>query len=346
MPGSLTPFLQEQFARHCPEGWTCRREVPLLSPALKKRLGYNPRADVLLEREDGSRRLWVEFEVSRADPVANHVKFATAHLFQPQPEGDAFVAMVSAHVVSGRRNLAAHAVLLMRHLGMHAFQTVLLPQFTGAEIKKYNHIDLESLENENLPVENEIERVLAVSASVGRSGDHRIFFAGDWFDVWGNVQRWNDELQDERMRQLWGRRTVTYFVFDPATEQFAPSKFCAFLRLPEGMSQADRVREEAGGWSTRSMLGMGMSVPFYVTLDENESRFDGAVARHHLEERLAMRRCFSEDVPRVARHFEQWIQKWDGCLRVHPRGPIFLLPPQAERPHHHHPGTRDCPGTC
>ena len=33
-------------------------------------------ADVLLERVDGSRRLWVEFEVSRADPVANHAKFA------------------------------------------------------------------------------------------------------------------------------------------------------------------------------------------------------------------------------------------------------------------------------
>jgi hypothetical protein len=33
----------------------------------------------------GSRRLWIEFEISRADPVANHAKFATAQLFQPLP---------------------------------------------------------------------------------------------------------------------------------------------------------------------------------------------------------------------------------------------------------------------
>jgi hypothetical protein len=52
----------------------------------------------------------VELEVSRADPVANHVKFATAHLVSPMPAGDAFVSMVSRHVVRGRSNLAAHMV--------------------------------------------------------------------------------------------------------------------------------------------------------------------------------------------------------------------------------------------
>lgn len=58
----------------------------------------------------GARRVWVELEVSRADPVANHVKFATAHLVSPMPAGDAFVSMVSRHVVRGRSNLAAHMV--------------------------------------------------------------------------------------------------------------------------------------------------------------------------------------------------------------------------------------------
>ena len=72
---------------------------------LEALLGYRPRVDVLLEREDGSRRLWIEFEVSRADPVANHAKFATAHLFQPQAEADSFLAMVSPHVARGRRSL-------------------------------------------------------------------------------------------------------------------------------------------------------------------------------------------------------------------------------------------------
>jgi hypothetical protein len=60
----------------------------------------------VLTYADG-RRIWVEFEVSRADPVANRAKFATAHLFQSQPAADTFLAMVRPHVDRGRRNLAA-----------------------------------------------------------------------------------------------------------------------------------------------------------------------------------------------------------------------------------------------
>jgi len=324
MSGTLTPFLQEQFEQHCPSGWHCRHEVHLLSPELKKRLGFNPRADVLLERDDGGRRLWIEFEVSRADPVANHVKYAAAHLFQPQPEEDAFVAMVSAHVASGRRNLAAHAVLIMRHLGLSAFQTVLLPGWSGAQIKELNHTDRDGLNRASLAVQKEIDRALAVSTPLGEMDGHRIFLAGDWFDVWGNVQRWNEELLDGRMRALWGRRTVIYFAFDPATEEFAPSKFCAFLRSPECVGL---VREERRGWLTSTAPGMGMTVPFYVSLDERESRFDGAVARRHLEEGLGMRRCSPGEDAEVTECFERWIAKWEACLQVHPRGPIFLLPP-------------------
>lgn len=121
--GNLATFLQRSFSDNCPSGWICRREVWLLPPDLEQFLGYSSRADVVLEREDGARRLWIEFEISRADPVANHAKFATAHLFQPQLENDCFVAMMSAHVERGRRNLAANTILLMRHVGMSAFQT-------------------------------------------------------------------------------------------------------------------------------------------------------------------------------------------------------------------------------
>jgi hypothetical protein len=39
---------------------------------------------------------------------------------------------------------------------------------------------------------------------------------------------------------------------------------------------------------------MGVTVPFYVQLDEGETRFDGAIARHHLTTRLAMRLCTSD----------------------------------------------------
>src|SRR4051812_34853493 len=115
--GALTSYLQREFACRCPTGWTCRHETRLLSPDLEQVLGYSPRADILLEREDQSQRLWIEFEVSRADPVANHAKFATAHLFEPQSPANVFVAMVSSHVARGRRNLAANTIALMRRLG-------------------------------------------------------------------------------------------------------------------------------------------------------------------------------------------------------------------------------------
>jgi len=67
---------------------------------------FRPRADVLLERLDGTRRLWVEFEVSRADPAANHMKFAAAHLHAPQRPADAFLSMTSSHVATAGRTSA------------------------------------------------------------------------------------------------------------------------------------------------------------------------------------------------------------------------------------------------
>jgi hypothetical protein len=75
-----------------------------LSSRISRLLGYSPRVDVLLESVNHSRRLWIEFEVSRADPVANHAKFAIAHLFEPQPKTDVFVSMLSSHVTRGRQN--------------------------------------------------------------------------------------------------------------------------------------------------------------------------------------------------------------------------------------------------
>ncbi len=69
--GALTKFLQREFSRRPPIGWACRSEVRLLPLDLEQLLGYSPRVDVLFEREEPKRRLWIEFEVSRADPVAN-----------------------------------------------------------------------------------------------------------------------------------------------------------------------------------------------------------------------------------------------------------------------------------
>ena len=109
--GQLASYLQDQFVARSPPGWSCEVEARVLDGRFEELLGYAPQADVLLASDDGRFRLWIEFEVSRADPVANHAKFATVHLFQPQRLTDTFVSMMSSHVAKGRRNLAANLVL-------------------------------------------------------------------------------------------------------------------------------------------------------------------------------------------------------------------------------------------
>ena len=154
--GMLATYLQDNFVKLCPQDWTCEQEVPVLEPRLAKLFGYAPKADVVLQRRDGSRKLWIEFEVSRADPVANHAKFATAHLFQPQLASETFISMVSSHVAKGRRNLAANTIFLMRHIGMRAFQTTLLPGLPPEEIHRINHLERDSIGAMNLDTRQEI----------------------------------------------------------------------------------------------------------------------------------------------------------------------------------------------
>ena len=83
--GTLTSYLQQSFAAVCPPRWMCQYEAALFGREIADVLGYAPRADVLLTRVDDNRRLWIEFEISRADPVANHAKFATRHRFGAPP---------------------------------------------------------------------------------------------------------------------------------------------------------------------------------------------------------------------------------------------------------------------
>jgi len=148
----------------CRTGWTCRCEERVLSGDFENLLGYSPRADICLQMEDASRRLWIEFEISRADPVANHAKFATAHLFKRFSASDIFVSMVSSHVARGRRNLASNTVHLLRHIGISAFQTVLLPAVEPEQIKRLNHSSMQQLREGNLDVPSELSRVFQMSS--------------------------------------------------------------------------------------------------------------------------------------------------------------------------------------
>jgi hypothetical protein len=63
-----------------------------------------------------------------------------------------------SHVTSGRHNMADNTILVMRHLGMRAYQTPLFPALTAPEIKRLNYLDLPSLSREKL------HRVLCIFA--------------------------------------------------------------------------------------------------------------------------------------------------------------------------------------
>jgi hypothetical protein len=126
--------------------------------------------------EETGRQLWIEFEISRADPIANLAKFATGH--QRGAAEVTFVSMVSSHVDRGRRNLAAAAVTLVRHLGLSAFQTALLPSVQPNEIKELNHLLMAELSIRRLPIAREIERAIAIPAAVHTVRDARRSLAG------------------------------------------------------------------------------------------------------------------------------------------------------------------------
>jgi hypothetical protein len=308
--GALTGYLQDAFERLAPKGWACRREAPFLSADLERRLGYRPRADVLLERSDGSRRLWIEFEVSRADPVANHVKFAAGHLFQPQADTDSFISMVSPHVTPGRRNLAAHTIGLMRRVGMSAFQTPLFPLLEGDEIKRLNHLERPALDVVGVEIRPELDRAMAVGEPVWPGDGHRIAFAANTSEVMANVWNWNAAMETEEGRRLWGRRTVTYFVYEPHSRSFAPSKYCAFMAIESGK---------------RAPVTGPMRMELYSELDESETRFDGHIARKHLDGRLGMTLLPVRPAEGLGRRFADWNAHQRDFVSVHPRGATVIV---------------------
>ena len=128
----LAETLQRRWVEQPPAGWVASREPAGIGPAEARLLGYQPKADLLLREADSGKRVWIELEISRADPAANPVKFGSAHLLSPLPPEDAFVSLVSRDIAGGRANLTAHAVWLLRTGGLRAFQMPLLPEFKEA----------------------------------------------------------------------------------------------------------------------------------------------------------------------------------------------------------------------
>jgi hypothetical protein len=313
--GQLAEYLKTSFIRYCPVGWSCYGEKRVLSEDIEEILGYKPQADLCLEDQVNNKRVWIEFEISRADPVANHAKFATAHLFQPFSDSDTFVSMVSSHVTRGRRNLASNTIHLLRRVGICAYQTVLLPSRAPDEIKRLNHASSVQLSQEGLDVKSELSRVFEIIEPVIVGATHRIHFAAELLDVIRNLHRWNSEVANSCTAALWGRRTVRYFVFDPVSKLFAPSKFCAYV-IPQSSIATDE-----------SSVGL-MDMTAYCSLDEGDSRFDGHRAQKHLTKNLGMRITTGEMDPPIAADFATWLARHSLQVTVHPAGAVFVKLPE------------------
>jgi hypothetical protein len=292
-------------------------------PEIAAAIGVNPHADLCLSATQGDRRIWIEFEISRADPVANHVKFAVAHGFLPQRPGDAFVSMMSSHVAVGRRSLGSAAVLMMRHVGMSAFQTLLLPQVMPAEISTLNAMTTAQLRKRRLPVDNEIARVLSIVDAVSEMPRYRIHFAADIGEVLMNARVCNHEVTTAAGRTLWKRKrrpTVQYFVYDPHTRCFAPSKFCAFVPIRRDAASLPEI--STTGFATAHLMSMAL----YAELDESEARFDGHRARKHLERGLEMVREPLDAGHPLRAAFTTWAERHADILGIRGVPEVLLLP--------------------
>jgi hypothetical protein len=159
---------------------------------------------------------------------------------------------------------------------------------------------------------------MSVVEPVASVPGNRIHLAGDLLSVMLNVRQWNDDVETPAGAERWGARTVTYFVLDPRTGDFAPSKFCAYVAIPSEPSRS-------GSLSTRLAL---MTIDVYTQAESIGRRLDGHEARDHLTRNLAMDTTLPGDAagPLLAL-FSRWLELHQAQIRVHPSGPRFLVPP-------------------
>lgn len=315
--GNLALFLQKSFRENRPQGWECSYEEPLLSKHQEALLGYSPKADVLLSKTDGSLRLWIEFEISRADPVANHAKFATSHIFFPWSETDIFLSMVSSHVRRGRNNLAANTIWLMRRIGLQAYQTNLLPHYDPQSIHRLNYLSYEELSVERLPIHSEIERAITVTRPLNKVAEKTLYYAANLMEIMLNVAQWNLDIKNLGMQSIWGKRRITYFVYNPYTKEFAPSKFCAYIAAAKLTTVNDS-----------NVSGATMTIPLYAKIPRDERIFDGKSARLHLERHLAMRLVKLTELPGLLNQFKTWLKSYQDFINVSDDEVSILAPPE------------------
>jgi hypothetical protein len=198
----------------------------------------------------------------------------------------------------------------MRSAGLPAFQVALLPTLTPLQVQRSNHDEVLAREVALEHGKSELNRLLAVVEPRGVR-EHRIHFVGDAPDVLTNCWAWNEEMGGPSTA-LWKPRAFQFFVADPRSGLFAPSKFCAFMPARCG-----------GG----PLPPPHMTLQVYASLGEQDPRFDGNRARRHLADRLGFREVQeSHGLGPLASRWDEWVRRLGKRLSL--RRPLrWLLPP-------------------
>ena len=108
---------------------------------------------------------------------------------------------------------------------------------------------------------------------------YEIHLASDLLVVYLNLRQWNEDLATDQGKSVWGRRTVTYFVYEPQTGLFAPSKFCAYSVVPTAPFH------QCAPPSATSVHGT-LNVAEYSSINDRSHALDGSKAVSHLTRRL------------------------------------------------------------
>jgi hypothetical protein len=115
-------------------------EACVFPQSLCEEVGYSPAADLLVEYQWDTRdvHIWIELEVSRADPVANPAKFLVAFSERSPRPGEVFVFAISRAIQKGRAALCRRFVEMMQLRGFPVQTEDYLPSATEHLITRLN----------------------------------------------------------------------------------------------------------------------------------------------------------------------------------------------------------------
>jgi hypothetical protein len=172
----------------------------------------------------------------------------------------------------------------------------------------------EELLDEKLQTTSEIKRGTSITQKKTIVKQRKFSFLSNLKEVMKNVIQWNREMLNSEIQTIWGKRRITYFVFNPFTNEFAPSKFCAYSSI-EKFSPIEIIN------------GATMTISFYDQVKNESKTFNGNVARKYLENRLGMHLVILANIPSLSPIFYTWYQKHQDFINLPDEGLSILVPP-------------------